>query len=456
MKRGNPISSNYSMLSHPREPRVLALAGEAGWALPEHESAEAPAIRQSIRERYGLDVTLLGTVAGHYTDTEQEQAERVLALESHGADTPLPAGARWIGRSELDRLTLAVPEHRPALDQWLREMENGVVPAERAPWARLGWYATAALWVREQLERLGYREIGPVEQLHARVWSTVLRVPTVAGLVYFKAVAAPSYAFEPDVTQALADLFPANLPRVLAVDEARHWMLLADSGTSLRGALQASGDTAAYEAMPPHFARLQMATVPHVDRFLALGCPDRRLERLPEHFRALVADRPGLRVGQVGGLIEDDYARLQALAPEVEALCARLASYHLPTAAMHHEELSPGHVIPAGDDYIFFDWGDSCVSHPLSSLMMALRWPRLVLGWDEATLARVQHAYLAAWTAYEPMERLVEAYTLARRLALLCRALTWRAAVSQLEPGAKWEYADHASYWLGLFLRGED
>ncbi len=243
-------------MSHPREPRVLAWAGEAGWALPEHESDEAPAIHQLMRERYGLDVTLLGTVAGHYTDTEQEQAERVLALESHGADATLPSGAHWIGRSELDRLTLAVPEHRPALEQWLREMENGVVPAERAPWARLRWYAMAALWVREQLERLGYREIGPVEQLHARVWSTVLRVPTEAGLVYFKAVAAPLYAFEPDVTRALADLLPANLPRVLAVDEARHWMLLADSGTSLRGALQTSGDTAAYEAMLLHFARL--------------------------------------------------------------------------------------------------------------------------------------------------------------------------------------------------------
>src|SRR5258708_3856086 len=184
-------------------------------------------------------------------------------------------------------------------------MENGVVPAERAPWARLRWYAMAALWVREQLERLGYREIGPVEQLHARVWSTVLRVPTEAGLVYFKAVAAPLYAFEPDVTRALADLLPANLPRVLAVGQGRPWMLLADSGTSLRGALQTSGDTAAYEAMLLHFAQLQMATVPHVDRFVALGCPDRRLERLPEHFRALVADRLGLRVGQVGGLVED-------------------------------------------------------------------------------------------------------------------------------------------------------
>src|SRR5258708_17902063 len=105
--------------------------------------------------------------------------------------------------------------------------------------------------------------MGHVEQLHARVWSTVLRVRTEAGLVYFKAVAAPLYAFEPDVTRALADLLPANLPRVLAVDEARHWMLLADSGTALRGALQTTGDTSAFEAMLVRFAPLQIATVPH-------------------------------------------------------------------------------------------------------------------------------------------------------------------------------------------------
>jgi hypothetical protein len=105
---------------------------------------------------------------------------------------------------------------------------------------------------------------------------------------------------------------------------------------------------------------------------------------------------------------------------------------------------------------VFFDWGDTCVTHPLCSLMMALRWPRLVLGWDDAVLARVRRAYLSVWTAYAPLEHVEEAYGMAHRLALLCRALTWHAGVAHVEPSARWEYADSTPFWLGVFLHGED
>src|SRR5258708_38927396 len=105
--------------------------------------------------------------------------------------------------------------------------------------------------------------MGHVEQLHARVWSTVLRVRTEAGLVYFKAVAAPLYAFEPDVTRALADLLPANLPRVLAVDGAPHRMPPAAPGTAPLGAPQTRGATAAAQARPPSIPPLNAAHVAH-------------------------------------------------------------------------------------------------------------------------------------------------------------------------------------------------
>ena len=151
-----------------------------------------------------------------------------------------------------------------------------------------------------------------------------------------------------------------------------------------------------------------------------------------------------------------DYAQLQAGELDVAALCARLAAYRVPPATIHHEELSPGHIIARDGGCVCYDWGDSCVSHPLASLMMALRWPRMVLGWDAATLDRLRDAYLSAWTAYEPIERLHEAAALAARVAILCRALSWHALTTRMEPGARWAYADGAPYWLGLFLHGEE
>src|SRR5579859_3514335 len=450
------MPDNRSMMFHPSEPLALLVAGEGGWALPRHDTDEAPAIRQLVRERYGLDASLLGTAGGRYLDAERDEATAVFALEVHGVPGTLPPGARWIGRADLARLPLVDEGQRPIIEQWLREREDGATPPKRVAWARPGWLDTAAVWICAELDRLGYMSIGPIEQVRIRPWSAVLRITTGAGAVYFKAV-TPSAAFEVPLTQALAGMLPAQTPNVLAADTERHWLLMADAGTSLAPALRAGGDPAPYAAALGEFARYQLATVPYVGRLVALGCPDRRLERLPALFARTVADRDTLLVGRIGGFSESDYARLRAITPEVERLCARLASYHMPTAALHHDEITPGHVIPAHDGgYIFFDWGDCGVTHPLCSLMMVLRWARLVSRYDDQALASLRDAYLAPWAAYEPLERAREAYALAGRLALLCRALTWYDLIPTMEPGARWEFDDSAAYFLGLFANGED
>lgn len=450
------MPENYSMILYPSEPRVLLIDGAEGWALPSHETDEAPAIRKLMRERYQLDATLLGTAGGRYLDAEHDEASSIFALETHGTPGELPAGARWASLADLARLRLADEDQRAVIAQWLRDREQGTAPPERVAWARLGWLDTATAWIHSQLDRLGYTGVGAVEQVRIRPWSAVLRVATDRGDVYFKAVPRGT-AFEVPLTETLAELQPAHTPTVLAVDPERHWLLMADAGVSLRPAMMAGGDPAPYAAALDAFARFQMATAPQVGRFVALGCPDRRLDRLPALFARILADRETLLVGLPGGLSEHDYARLHAMAPEVERMCAHLASYALPVATLHHDEITPGHVIPADNGgYIFFDWGDSAITHPLCSLMMVLRWARLVLGYDAPALANLRDAYLMPWTAYEPVERLAEAYAVAARLALLCRALTWYDGISTVEPGARWEIEDSAAYFLGLFLNGEE
>jgi hypothetical protein len=44
---------------------------------------------------------------------------------------------------------------------------------------------------------------GPVEELHRRAWSAMLRLPIRGGSAYFKA-AAPAHAHEAALTEALA------------------------------------------------------------------------------------------------------------------------------------------------------------------------------------------------------------------------------------------------------------
>src|SRR5436190_13079864 len=109
------------------------------------------------------------------------------------------------------------------------------------PWMRPDWLKQASAWMSAELERYGLAAIGPIEQPHVRPWSTVLRVPTQTGVLYFKAT-APMLAHEPALTQALARWRPDCMPQVLSVDLSRGWMLLRDSGESLRSQIQSKQD----------------------------------------------------------------------------------------------------------------------------------------------------------------------------------------------------------------------
>jgi hypothetical protein len=62
------------------------------------------------------------------------------------------------------------------------------------PWTSPEWLAEATTWIRQRAE-----VVGEIEQPHVRWWSTVLRVSTTGGDLYFKAV-APLHRFEAALT----------------------------------------------------------------------------------------------------------------------------------------------------------------------------------------------------------------------------------------------------------------
>lgn len=75
------------------------------------------------------------------------------------------------------------------------------------PWRQPGWLDQVNAWIQDTLQEKGIRLTGPTEQYHLRPWSTVLRVPTSQGDVYFKAP-APVLVHEAALTQALSQWRP--------------------------------------------------------------------------------------------------------------------------------------------------------------------------------------------------------------------------------------------------------
>jgi hypothetical protein len=310
--------------------------------------------------------------------------------------------------------------------------------------------AEGQAWVADAVEKLGYESAGPLAVIQDSDWSRVLRVPTTAGPLFFKA-SAPIFGYEPALTKLLGETLPGAVPHVLALDAARHWMLMADAGMRFREAVEESRDLAAWEAMLAQFARLQMAAIPHRDALLRAGCPDRQLVTLSGQFTTMLSDRERLLVGAANGIPEAEYAQLLSYEPEVRALCDELAAFAIPET-LHHDDFHAGNVFVAGDRYVFYDWAESAITHPFCSMYIALRWARYVGEYDVSALARMRDAYLAVWSDYGSPLDLRAAFALAQRLATLSRALTWYRLAVSLDRGAQWEHADAPAYWLRMFL----
>jgi hypothetical protein len=302
-------------------------------------------------------------------------------------------------------------------------------------WNRPEWLAEATAWIRERVD-----PVGEIEQPHVRWWSTVLRVPTADGDIFFKAV-APVHRFEAALTARLAELQPQRVIEVVDHDAERGWLLMHGAGTRFRELVETPADLHYWERLLPEYAQLQIEVSPHADELLGLGVPDHRLAVLPRQLRELLESEPP-------GLTGDERKRAAEAIPRFEEMCRALEEDGLP-ATIQHDDLHDGQAFLHDGRYIVFDWGDSCVSHPFHSLTVTLRsiaW-RLDLEPGSAELRRLRDVYL------EPFGRGPEVADLAYRTGTVARALAWHRMVEAREPEARTEDdLTGPAYGLKLFL----
>jgi hypothetical protein len=307
----------------------------------------------------------------------------------------------------------------------------------RLPWTQPEWLAEAAAWIRERVE-----VTGEIEQPHVRWWSTVLRVPTADGNLFFKAV-APVHRFEAGLTARLAELQPGRVTEVVDVDAERGWFLMRDAGTRLRELLETPADLHHWERVLPEYARLQLEVAQYADEFLSLGTPDERLAVLPDLFRELLAARPQ-------GLTEDELRQAHAAVPRFEEMCLALAEDGLPET-IQHDDLHDGQVFVRDGRYLVFDWGDSCVSHPLLSLTVTLRSTAAAFDLEPGglELCRLRDAYL------EPFGRGPEIADVAYWAGTIARAIAWKRMVDPRELEFLTESdLESPAYGIKMFLAG--
>ena len=265
-------------------------------------------------------------------------------------------------------------------------------------------------WIRAAVE-----PTGPIEIVHVQPWSTVLRVPTAEGPVWFKAI-APGLRHEVALHRLLAARRPDVVPEPVAADADRGWLLLRDAGTRLRELVQEERSPDRWRGVLTRYAELQLAVAPDAEELLALGVPDLRLATLPDRYARLA--------GELGDV------RVRAAVPRVRELCEELAGYGIPET-VQHDDLHDGNVFVGADGGTrIVDWGDAVVSHPFLTLSVTLEG---VLQWgldDDAEpsvdTAPFRDAYLQPYG--HPGVDLTRAVEIALRLGWAARAVATHAA----------------------------
>jgi Phosphotransferase enzyme family len=404
---------------------------DPGWALPSVEldmfaDEDLSHVQRAFGDLLGIPLVVLRPVARD-VDRERRMLEIVYVLDGLELGSQPPAGTEWADAG------LLPPEHRELAVRVLEEVQ---APPTRAPWSHPGWLAEAEAWVEESLAQRGRPTTGRVEQV--RVWelSCVLRARTAGGAVFFKATADfPLFVDEGRVMRGLAQR-SRHVPRPLAVDSTRRWMLLDDVGPVV------GWDAPLEERELVHrlFARVQVESTARVGELFALGCIDRRPEWLARQATELLADDASL-----AGLETAEVARLRSLAPALVAMCERLAAGPVPDALVHGD-LHLSNVARRDGDYLFFDWTDACVTHPFLDLIDVFREE------DAAARDALRDAYLSAWADFAARPELLRVWELAAPLAALNQAVSYRVIGASVEPGTTEQLEWALPYWLRLVL----
>src|SRR5512144_3438853 len=116
-------------------------------------------------------------------------------------------------------------------------------------------------------------------------------------------------------------------------------------------------------------------------------------------------------------------------------MCRELAVAGVPET-IQHNDLHDGQVFVAGGRYVMLDWGDSCVSHPFTTMSVTLEG---VLAWGpddvegSVDTTPFRDAYLEPFSGHPGREELEAAVATALRLGWICRAAVTRPPALALD-----------------------
>lgn len=263
---------------------------------------------------------------------------------------------------------------------------------EGQPWltaARDDWLSAVSMWVGDALAS---RDAIALEPIKERPWGAVLRVVTPTERLVFKAM-GPRGRHETLLLVDVAACGPKLAPEVLAADHDRGWVLMRDHGVPIDVA-SVPEQVGLVERLLPAYAEMQMASADRVAGWIEAGVPDRSPRELPALLDELLANR-----GRSAPLPVDarELETMRTALGSFDRVCETLARSGI--EAIDHSDIHGTNVLVDADGPRLVDWGDACVGHPFTSLLVPIEWiaGRLPAADVPAGVSRLYDAYVEPW-----------------------------------------------------------
>jgi aminoglycoside phosphotransferase (APT) family kinase protein len=237
------------------------------------------------------------------------------------------------------------------------------------------------------------------------------------------------------VTEMLAQHFPETIPRPIAIDGERGWMLTADFG----GELVATMETPYWVGSLDALASLQRKSVASVESLLKSGCRDRRARTLQSQVEELASEG--------SEWLPDALAqRLRAGMSRFQDLCEEIASSPIPNTLVHGDFHADNVAVSHGR-YLIFDWTDACIAHPFVDAATFLRYAERT-STDRATRERWRDHYLRGWEELASHEVTRHLFECVVPLAAMHQVITYRWLLDSLDPSERWQFGSALEDWL--------
>jgi hypothetical protein len=313
----------------------------------------------------------------------------------------------WAHLGDISESEIAGPE-RSIIQRLLVHGTTG-----RGVFSRIGWIDEALSWIGSQTGVDRSHFTADIKQLNAQADSALVRFDRKDAPAYwFKAAGDPD-SREFRVTAALAQLFPAYLPRLVASHETWKAWLMEDAGHPL-------DDT----ALPPllravvlRLAELQKASARHITALLASGCGDQRIAvlriRIPETMECLknaMAQQNFSNTRRIGD------ARLQEIGSILETACLTLETIGIPDTLIHND-LSFENILVGRNTCVFTDWATASIGNPF----VTFEHLRVQIAQEkktEAWVPQLTEIYQESWRAWLPSSQIKRAFSFVPLIAV--------------------------------------